>query len=581
MKYLLILFLITQVLVAQENNTVRINYQLKKRMTKSTFRVMDKLKKKFKLKAASYKNRLVESMQVEKNNINQVIKELKDSGAVAFAEPDYIQYPVETIPQDPQLNQQWQNDSLQMDRAWELATGKGVIVAVCDSGVDAEHEDLKDNVILPGFNTANGSTDSSPQTTHGTRVAGYVAAVGNNNRGVAGIAHEAKILPIRVTHSSRGAAYTSNLAECVRVATDRGAKVINVSFTGVGSSTMNAAGEYARERGSLLFMSAGNRGNNISNQPDWTSFVIVGATDINERKASFSNYGTPIDIVGPGVNVFTTTTNNRYSSASGTSFSSPIVAGVAALLWSLNPDFTPDQIEEFLYKGARQIGSENLFGSGTVDAYESLLLATQAIGGNLQPQAIAKVSEKKVSIPAIVKLNGSESFDRDGEIVKAFWTLSDGSTFDGLNIEIEVSEAGILDATLTVVDNEGKESQSTVQIEAVDTSKVQLFVEDIKMNVRYSRRSATAGAKVLVLDSLGEKVVNANVFATWNNEKALKITTNDQGVAQFESPRLSRSTRFNFKIVSVEKGNLIYNEDLNKEESDSIRARQPWYRRFF
>jgi subtilisin family serine protease len=316
------------------------------------------------------------AVEMGKRTEEEIAQELVATGAVEYAEPDYKVYPVGQ-PNDPLVSKQWHHETLHTFRAWEITTGKPTLsVTVCDTGVDANHVDLRGNVILPGYNTVDGSTRSSPVNIHGTAVSGLIAAKANNRIGVSGIAPSAKILPVRVTNDSAGSAYLSDLAECVRYGADHGAKVHNVSFTGSESRTIDAAAKYARDKGSLLFMAAGNQGVDISStNPNYPSFVLVGGTTQYDKRASFSNYGTPIDIVAPGVTVYTTAPKNSYTTISGTSFSSPIAAAVGALIYSVNSEFTPTDVEQILFQSSDYIGSESLFGYGRVNAEGAVALA--------------------------------------------------------------------------------------------------------------------------------------------------------------------------------------------------------------
>jgi thermitase len=212
----------------------------------------------------------------------------------------------------------------------------------------------------------------------GTMTAGTMAAIANNSIGVAGVAPKVKILPIRVSNSENGGAYFSSLAGCIEYAANHGAKVVNMSYGGAESYTIDSAAQYLRAKGGLLIMAAGNAGFDASANPDFQSFIIVGATDLNDQLPAWTNYGLPTDIVAPGVDIFTTTVGQTYIYGSGTSFSAPIVAGVAALIYSISPSFTPTQVEGFLLSTAQPLGGgpdDLKFGHGLVDAEAAVILA--------------------------------------------------------------------------------------------------------------------------------------------------------------------------------------------------------------
>jgi subtilisin family serine protease len=316
------------------------------------------------------------SLITDNSTEEAIAEELLSTGAVEYAEPDYRVYPVDT-PNDPGISKQWHHSIIRTFEAWKVTPGsKNILVTVCDTGVDAQHVDLSGAVVQPGFNTTDGSRKSSPVNLHGTAVAGLIAAKANNRLGIAGIAPLVKILPVRVTNDSQGGAYLSDLAECIRYGADAGAKVHNVSFTGSESQTINSAAKYARSKGSLLFMAAGNQGKNISStQPDYNTFILVGGTDKHDQHSSFSNYGLPVHLVAPGTNVYTTAPGNSYTVISGTSFSSPIAAAVGALVYAINPIFTPDDVQNILYQSADSLGNSLVFGYGRLNAEAAVSLA--------------------------------------------------------------------------------------------------------------------------------------------------------------------------------------------------------------
>lgn len=304
----------------------------------------------------------------------QIAERLKATGAVDFAEPDYLVYPVLSFT-DPYIPSEWHLKTVRAFDAWNTTLGRSsVVVTVCDSGVDAAHPDLKANVIQPGYNVVDKTTNSAPIAIHGTAVAGVIAGR-ENGAGVVGIAPHVRILPVRVTNSSSGSAYLSDLAACVRYAADRGSRVVNVSYSGAESSVIDAAATYARNKGTLMFMAAGNSGVDISNFPAYPSFVRVGSTTSKDQKSSFSNYGTAIDLVAPGTSILTTVPGKKYSYMSGTSFSSPLAAGVAALVFSVRPDLKPKDVDAILRQSAVNIGSSFYFGRGRVDAAAAVVLA--------------------------------------------------------------------------------------------------------------------------------------------------------------------------------------------------------------
>jgi len=314
----------------------------------------------------------------------ETAEELKASGAVEFAEPDYLMPAAATVPDDPQYAAQWFHQTINSPAAWGYTTGSAsILIGVCDTGVDATHPDLAPNLSLPGYNVVDQSTNTDPVAAHGTEVAGVIGAVGNNALGVTGMNWTVKILPVRITDNPDTTAWCSDMANGIEWAADQNAKVINLSYEIMGCpATIDAASQYARSRGALVFVASGNDAQDISallQAPP--SFVFVGATDASDHPAIFSNYGAQVNLAAPGVSILTTQPGG-YTSASGTSFAAPIAAGLAALLYSVNPLWTPAIVENLILATAKSVGPSNIFGYGRLDAGAALAAAQNCLAGN-------------------------------------------------------------------------------------------------------------------------------------------------------------------------------------------------------
>jgi subtilisin family serine protease len=255
------------------------------------------------------------------------------------------------------------------------------VVAVVDTGVDYTHPDLNDNIWVNTDEIAGNNidddnngfvddvrgwdfvgNDNTPIDVygHGTHVAGTIAAE-NNGFGVTGVAYNAKIMPVKVLGDDGSGSYT-NVAAGIRYAADNGANIINLSLGGGFSSIVEAAVQYATQKGSLVVMAAGNEG---AAQPGFPASMAtqiglaVGAVDSNKKMADFSNRAgvTPVKyVVAPGVSVYSTTPNNTYQSFSGTSMATPHVAAVAALILSAKPNLTPTQLASLITGTANPTG---------------------------------------------------------------------------------------------------------------------------------------------------------------------------------------------------------------------------------
>ena len=370
--------------------------------------------------------------------VNALVAALKMRDDVVYAEADLIMQ-ISATPNDTRYNEQWHyfesTGGLRADQAWDTTTGNGTVVAVIDTGY-RPHADL-DSKILPGYdfigdtavaNDGNGrdsdaqdpgdwtatnecgvGSPASNSSWHGTHVAGTIGAESNNNQGVAGVAWGADILPIRVLGKCGG--YTSDIADGIVwsaggsvsgvPANSNPADVLNLSLGGGGScpSTTQSAINTARSLGATVVVAAGNSNANASKYTpaSCSGVVTVAATNRNGSRSYYSNYGSVVDVAAPGgdtasgssngvlstLNTGTTTPgSDSYAFYQGTSMATPHVAGVAALLYAVNPSITPDTVETTLKNTARAFpGSCSQCGSGLVDANAAVLDGGSGGGG--------------------------------------------------------------------------------------------------------------------------------------------------------------------------------------------------------
>lgn len=239
--------------------------------------------------------------------------------------------------------------------------------------------------MVPGWNFYDNNSDTRDVYGHGTAVAGSAAAIGNNGLGVASVAWGCSIMPLRVS-ATNGMASTSAIASAITWAADHGARVANVSYMVAGSSTVSSAAQSFHSRGGVLTVSAGNY-STFDSSPDNPYMLVVSATDQNDALASWSNTGNNVDLSAPGVSISTTTNGGAYGAASGTSFSAPIAAGVAALVLSANAALTPSDVTSVLQQSADDLGSagrDASYGWGRVNAERAVALA----GGSPSPDTV-------------------------------------------------------------------------------------------------------------------------------------------------------------------------------------------------
>ena len=310
--------------------------------------------------------------------------------AFKFAEIDQEVFP-ELVPNDPYYGSAWHLPRIGASSAWGHSQGVGVTIAILDSGVDSAHPDLATELV-PGWNFYDNNSNTSDVYGHGTKVAGAAAAAGNNGVGVASIAAKSKIMPIRITNLS-GTGYYSMIAQGIIYAADRGARIANASFLGLSSSlSIQNAAQYMKNKGGLVFVSGGNTGVQQSYAVTPTMIPVAG-TDANDMRASWSSYGSYIALAAPGAGIWTTTRGGGYGAASGTSFSSPVAAGVAALMMAATPSLPGTQVESLLYSTAVDLGAagrDPYYGHGRVDAARAVqAAASTATAADTQAPAVS------------------------------------------------------------------------------------------------------------------------------------------------------------------------------------------------
>lgn len=285
------------------------------------------------------------------------------------------------MPNDPKFKEQWHMSAVKAERAWDFTCGRGVTVAVVDTGVACydgqgfmKGTDLRGTSCVAGYNFVGKNAFAADDQGHGTHVAGTIAQTTNNGVGVAGLAHCANLMPVKVL-SSRGWGTSADVAEGIRFAADHGAQVINLSLgSPQRSGVIENAVKHAIKKGVVVVAAAGNNGRAVGYPAAYDGVIAVSATDRNDNLAWFSSRGPQIAIGAPGVAVTQQTIcengKNKcevWGVFNGTSMASPHVAGAAALLVGQGVS-DPSAVRAVLQASAKPKGEKNHFGAGILDA---------------------------------------------------------------------------------------------------------------------------------------------------------------------------------------------------------------------
>ncbi len=394
--------------------------------------------------------------------------------------------------------------------AWDITTGSTDIkVAIVDDAVLVTHPDLIPNLV-PGYDVSFDNDNPMPNLaamTHGTHVAGIVGAATNNNVGVASIGFNIKIMPVK---SSSEAQFVTDAYAGVVWAADNGAHVINMSWGGSGfSQTGQNIINYAYSRGCVNVAAAGN--DNVSSvfyPAGYANVISVASTTAGDGKSGFSNFGTWIDVAAPGSNILSTYHNAfqpSYSSISGTSMASPMVAGLAGLVLSVNPELPQAQVMDCIINTADNIDAINpsfagLLGSGRINAYEAVLCAQATL--TAPPVAFVSVQNNVVCPGNVVHFFGSST----GGLATGYqWSFPGGNpaTSSVQNPSIVYSIPGVYDVELSVNNDFGDNTTTFSSMVEVGQNGIDIFF--------------TADFEGPDLSSLGWAVENPNGGITWQS----------------------------------------------------------------
>ena len=455
-------------------------------------------------------NRKLDRAQAER-----LMRRIASHPDVQYVEVDKLNKPFGT-PNDSSYSQQWgffsATAGIRADQAWDLYSGEGTVVAVLDTGI-TDHSDLAPNVIagydfikdVTEANDGNGrdadahdpgdwapagacgvGEAASNSSWHGTHVAGTVAAVTNNGKGVAGTAGGAKVMPLRVLGRCGG--YDSDIIDAITWASGgtvsgipanpNPAEAINLSLGGSGacSASEQAAINGAVSRGTTVVVAAGNENSNVSTSSpaNCANVIAVGAITSTGQRASFSNYGAGVDIAAPGYGILSTINKGTtspgvegYASYSGTSMATPHIAGVVALIqsYALTPK-TPAEIEAIIKGTARAfpVTPTQPIGAGIVDARAAMVAARNGTSPPPPSGNAAPVANFSVATSGLTASFTDASSDSDGSISSRSWNFGDGSSSALASPTHTYAAAGTFTVTETVTDNAGASNSKSVAV---------------------------------------------------------------------------------------------------------------------
>ncbi|MCX7571250.1 S8 family peptidase [Tumebacillus sp. DT12] len=312
-------------------------------------------------------------VKVPNGKAAEFLAKFQADSEVAEAELDHILTALVT-PNDPSYGSQWQYPNVQGPQAWDITQGStSRTVAIIDTGVDLQHPDLASKIVA-GYDFVNNDTNADDDQGHGTHCAGIAAALSNNATNVAGMDWNARIMPVKVLSAS-GSGYTSDIIDGVYWAVDNGAHVLSMSLGGGSkNASFQAAIDYAWNNGRVVVAAAGNNGTSTRVYPGaYNNVISVAATTSSNVKASFSSYGTWVDVAAPGSSILSTKNGGGTTTMSGTSMATPLVAGLVSLTWSKNLSYSNVTVRDRIFNTTDAIsGTGKQWIYGKVNAYKAV-----------------------------------------------------------------------------------------------------------------------------------------------------------------------------------------------------------------
>lgn len=474
---------------------------------------------------------------------------------------------------------------INMEFAWDITKGSSdVVVAVLDTGVAQSAPDLAETNFVAGWDFINGDDDPVDDEGHGTHVTGTIAQSTDNAIGVAGIAPNTSIMPVKVLDGA-GRGDAASLASGLYWATDEGAHVINMSLSWSScydpGDPVYEAIAYANANGVTLVAAAGNDGLSCVNYPAaYEEVIAVGATDFKEKKAYYSSYGTALDLTAPGGDVRVDrnrdgvvdgilqqtfdTDGYAYFLYQGTSMASPHVAGVAALLIAEDLTKGPAEVRHILESTAEDkgdVGWDSVYGHGLLDAFAALSYS-DSMPSNQAPTAHAGGPYDGFALTTPVLFDGSGSTDPDGDSLTYNWNFGDGMELldGGANPDHIYSDPDTYVVTLIVNDGQENSEPATADVNIsapLPITSTLSVVEPIDGRLVWKNATRVkAIAIVKVVDENGDPVSDVTVTVTWDGAYSSSVTlvTGASGTATSETKYVNKPKQsFLFTVQNVVK----------------------------
>jgi subtilisin family serine protease len=487
-------------------------------------------------------------------DVMAAVMELSANSDVVYAEPDYIAYSTETsiftftpttmsLVNDPLYGVQWGLAKINIEGAWDDTQGSSTItLAMIDSGIDLTHVDLADQLWvnpgeipgngldddsngyiddINGWNFVAGSNDVSDDNGHGTLVSGVAAAIANNGQGVAGVCPQCSIMPVKVMQAS-GVANYSDIAVGVLYAAQKGTKVINLSLGGYANSNTlhNAIDAAVNTYGVVVVAGSGNDNlNQLFYPAAYDNVLAVAGTQNDDTKASFSNYGTWVDVSAPAVDIRTTALGGDWVNSSGTSMGAPFATGLAGLLRTLHPTWNQATIRSQIIHTTDSIESANpayagKLGSGRLNAGTAMQAPTPVL--SMVGYSVNGQANGRPTLGATAQLNATLSNDWWNALgvmgtlstTDSYVTIINGSTTYG-DIAAGTSKANATAFSFSVASGAGYNHPIPFTLAVTDTTGYSnSFNFTINTETGIENKSGTLTTQ------------------TWTNDKTYLITNN-------------------------------------------------------